>query len=189
MPKILTTVTNDLGIRLTLEADSPEQALTLIRQMSAKGYVPDREERPGGIELPLDAHDNFDWSLIGARPWKSPDGDEGVFHKGYFYRRRNLEAVDSRKMKLPEAIKYSRGAKPTDPLHIQEKGEGDICYVSLIIFRGKGLVRPEYQKQGAAPRPATAPATPRPAAPARPVPAPRPNVTLTPQPHHTDPPF
>ena len=148
---IQTTLVNELGIRLTLTASDVNEALNLIRRYTAQGFAPEREERPGGIELPLAAHDNFDWSLIGARPWKSPDGDEGVFHKGYFYRRRDLEAVDSRKLKLPQAIKYSRGARPIDPPHIQEKGEGDIAYVSLVIFRGNGIVRPEYQKGGVRP--------------------------------------
>ena len=162
MSEIQTTVINDLGIRLTLTATSASEALNLIRQYAAQGYAPEREERPGGIELPLEAHDNFDWRLLGARPWKDAEGNEGVWHKGFFYRKRELEAVDNRKMKLPAAIKYSRGARPTDPPHIQEKSEGDIAYVTLVIFRRGGLVRPEYQKpEGGLPAER---ATPRPPA-------------------------
>lgn len=77
-----------------------------------------------------------DWSLIGARKWKTPEGEEVILHRGHSYRRRDLEAVDSRKLKLPTAVKYSRGAKPSDPEHLKEKGDGDIAYISLAIFRG-----------------------------------------------------
>lgn len=77
-----------------------------------------------------------DWHLIGARKWTSPDGEELIIHKGHAYRRRELEAVDSRKMKLPAAVKYSRGAKSSDPEHVREKADGDFEYVTLCFFRG-----------------------------------------------------
>lgn len=77
-----------------------------------------------------------DWSLIGARKWTNPDGEELILHRGHAYRRRELEAVDNRKMKLPAAVKYSRGAKNTDPDHVREKADGEFEYVTLAIFRG-----------------------------------------------------
>lgn len=101
------------------------------RQGWTSGNIPS-----GGYQFPLENAQDFDWALIGARKWTTPDGEEVIIHRGHTYRRRELEAVDTRKLKLPEAIKYSRGAKPSDPEHIKEKGDGDIFYVSLAIFRG-----------------------------------------------------
>lgn len=114
----------------------PEEKLLAAQRYYGKmgwttGNIP-----AGGYQFPLDNHDDFDWSLIGARKWKTPEGEEVIIHRGHTYRRRDLEAVDNRKMKLPAAIKYSRGAKASDPEHVKEKGEGDIFYVSLAIFRG-----------------------------------------------------
>ncbi|WP_371414731.1 single-stranded DNA-binding protein [Deinococcus sp. S9] len=44
--------------------------------------------------------------------------------------------MDSRKMKLPAAIKISRGAKNTDPAHVREQAEEEFEYVTRCIFRG-----------------------------------------------------
>lgn len=94
-----------------------------------------------------------------------------VIHKGLAYRRRELEAVDSRKMKLPAAVKYSRGARGTDPEHVREKADGEFEYVTLAIFRG-GKRQDRYAIPGGRPsqqaaRPAAA--RPQPVA-ARPAP-------------------
>ena len=88
---------------------------------------------------------DFDWSLIGARPWTNPEGETLIIHQGHTYRRRELEAVDTRKMKLPAAVKYSRGAKPMDPEHIREKADGEFEYVTLVMFRG-GKRQERYAK-------------------------------------------
>ena len=97
-----------------------------------------------------------------------------VIHKGLAYRRRELEAVDSRKMKLPAAVKYSRGARGTDPEHVREKADGEFEYVTLAIFRG-GKRQDRYAVPGG--RAGSAPGQPqtaRPAARPQPAPAPRP---------------
>jgi len=85
--------------------------------------------------------------LIGARKWTNPEGEELIMHRGHAYRRRELEAVENRKMKLPAAVKYSRGAKNTDPEHIREKADGEFEYVTLCMFRGG-----KRQERFAAPR-------------------------------------
>lgn len=158
--------TTDLGAKVTVEFEHPNQALDLQRQYGRLGWT-SGEIPNGGYTFPLDNEPDFDWSLIGARPWTNPEGEVMIIHRGHAYRRRELEAVDNRKMKLPKAVKYSRGAKPTDPAHIREASDGEIQYVTLAIFRGgkrqERFATPEH-KQPAAPAQGTgsAPAaTPR----------------------------
>ncbi|MFC3860061.1 single-stranded DNA-binding protein [Deinococcus antarcticus] len=125
----------DLGARVTVDVDSPEKLLDVQRQYGRLGWT-SGDIPSGGYQFPLDNEADFDWSLIGARKWTNPEGEEMVLHRGHAYRRRELEAVDSRKMKLPAAVKYSRGAKSTDPEHVREKSDGEFEYVTLVIFRG-----------------------------------------------------
>lgn len=42
------------------------------------------------------------------------------------------------------AVKYSRGARSTDPPEIVEHGGGEFRYVTLAVFRGDGRRREEY---------------------------------------------
>ncbi|GHF38782.1 hypothetical protein HNQ07_001829 [Deinococcus metalli] len=152
----------DLGARVTVDVDSADKLLDVQRQYGRLGWT-SGEVPTGGYQFPLDNEADFDWTLIGARKWTSPDGEDLVIHKGHAYRRRELEAVDSRKMKLPAAVKYSRGAKSTDPEHLREKSDGEFEYVTLAIFRG-GKRQERYAIPGG--RPAQAPATPQAARPA-----------------------
>lgn len=171
----------DLGARVTVDVDSADKLLDVQRQYGRLGWT-SGEVPTGGYQFPHDNEPDFDWTLIGARKWTSPDGEELVIHKGHAYRRRELEAVDSRKMKLPAAVKYSRGAKSTDPDHLREKSDGEFEYVTLAIFRG-GKRQERYATPGGG-RPASAPHAAR-TAPARPAPggatatAPRPPVQVT----------
>jgi hypothetical protein len=99
----------------------------------------------GGFRFPLADEMNFDWSLIGGRRGSiTVEGEErqGVWYDGHFYTRRELEP--NGRMKLGEAVKYSRGAKNTDPPEIVEEGDGSFRYVTLAVFRGKGGRRAEY---------------------------------------------
>lgn len=175
----------DLGARVSVDVENEGRLLEVQRHYGRLGWT-SGEIPSGGYQFPLDNEPDFDWSLIGARKWTSPDGEELVIHRGHAYRRRELEAVDSRKLKLPAAIKYSRGAKVSDPPHVREKADGDIEYVSLAIFRG-GKRQDRYavpgQGHAAAPRssaarpaPAQARPTPPQAVQARPAPAPRPEA-------------
>ena len=105
--------TTDLGAKVTVDVENASALLDTQRQYGRLGWT-SGEIPSGGYQFPLENEPDFDWHLIGARKWTSPDGEELVIHKGHAYRRRELEAVDSRKMKLPAAVKYSRGAKSTD---------------------------------------------------------------------------
>jgi ssDNA-binding DdrB-like protein len=99
----------------------------------------------GGYRFPLANEPDFDWHLIGARRGSCTiDGEErqGVWYAGQFYTRRQLEP--NVRMKLAAAVKYSRGAKNTDPAEIVEDGDGSFKYVTLAVFRGDGRRREEY---------------------------------------------
>jgi len=125
----------DLGARVSVDVESADKVLDMQRQYGRLGWT-SGETPNGGYQFPFDNEPDFDWSLIGARKWTNPEGEEMVIHRGHAYRRRELEAVDSRKMKLPAAVKYSRGAKSTDPEHVREKADGEFEYVTLAMFRG-----------------------------------------------------
>lgn len=139
----------DLGARVSVDVESADKLLDVQRQYGRLGWT-SGDIPTGGYQFPLDNEPDFDWSLLGARKWTSPDGEELILHKGHAYRRRELEAVDSRKMKLPAAVKYSRGAKSTDPDHVREKSDGEFEYVTLAIFRG-GKRQERYAVLGSSP--------------------------------------
>lgn len=161
----------DLGARVTVDVESADKLLDVQRQYGRLGWT-SGEIPTGGYQFPHDNEPDFDWNLIGARKWTNPEGEEMVIHRGLAYRRRELEAVDSRKMRLPAAVKYSRGAKNTDPEHVREKADGEFEYVTLAIFRG-GKRQERYAMPGAT-RPAAQASAPARPAPARPQPAARP---------------
>ncbi|GGR70912.1 hypothetical protein GCM10008959_35820 [Deinococcus seoulensis] len=184
--------TTDLGARVTVDVENPAQLLDIQRQYGRLGWT-SGDVPSGGYQFPLENEADFDWTLIGARKWTSPDGEELVIHRGHAYRRRELDAVDSRKMKLPAAVKYSRGAKSTDPDHVREKSDGEFEYVTLAIFRGgKRQERYATPRQGTQPtqasRPAPQAAAPgtRPAAQQAPQQAARPAPRPAPAPAPTD---
>lgn len=160
----------DLGARVTVDVESADKLLDVQRQYGRLGWT-SGEIPVGGYQFPLENEPDFDWTLIGARKWTNPEGEEMILHKGHAYRRRELEAVDSRKMRLPAAVKYSRGAKNTDPDHVREKADGEFEYVTLAIFRG-GKRQERYAIPGGS-RPAAQPSAPARPAPARPQPAAR----------------
>ena len=100
---------------------------------------------PGGLRFPLASEPDFDWTLLGARRGTCTvehEEREGVWYDGQFYTRRELEA--NPRMKLGRAVKYSRGAKNTDPAEVVEEGDGSVRYVTLAVFRGEGRRRDEY---------------------------------------------
>lgn len=100
---------------------------------------------PGGLRFPLASEPDFDWRLLGARRGTcviESEEREGVWHAGQFYTRREFEA--NPRMKLGHAVKYSRGAKNTDPPEAVEEGDGSFKYVTLAVFRGDGKWREEY---------------------------------------------
>ncbi|MGQ0561162.1 MAG: single-stranded DNA-binding protein [Gemmatimonadota bacterium] len=146
---------NELGaeVLVSVKGDTASQvrravlhALREYGRMGWRGDVP-----RGGFRFPLANESDFDWRLIGARPGTvTIDGEErqGVWYAGYFYTRRDLEP--NPRMKLAAAVKYSRGAKSTDPPDIVEEGDGSFRYVTLAVFRGDGRRREEYAMPSAA---------------------------------------
>lgn len=93
----------------------------------------------GGLLAPYAIEPDFDWLLLGARKVEFPD-ETKVFFRGDWYVRRVLEEVKpGRKYRegLPPAVKYSRGAKPSDPPELIEKS-GEVELVPLITFKGAG---------------------------------------------------
>lgn len=136
----------DLGARVTIEvADLKEMHAAQLRYGRLGWYSGDVPA--GGFQFPLENEPDFAWALIGGRKFTTSDGEEAVYCRGHVYKRRELAAVDSRKLTLPAAVKYSRGAKPTDPPHLREQGEGEIQYVALAIFRG-GKRQERYAEPG-----------------------------------------
>lgn len=156
----------DLGAEVTVDVSGDQHLLDTMRQYGRLGWT-SGEIPTGGYQFPFENADDFDWSLIGARKWTSPDGEVLIIHRGHAYKRRDLEAVDSRKMKLPPCVKFSRGAKATDPEHVRERSDGEFEYVTLAIFRG-GKRQERYRQPGT--EPAAQHAAPRPAPP-RPAPS------------------
>ena len=134
--------TTDLGAQVSVEVASPEQLLDVQRRFGRLGWS-SGDIPPGGFQFPLDNAGDFDWSLLGGRTFQDGEGNTCVWARGWAWKIRVLEAVDSKKLKLPAAIKVSRGARPADPPHLIEKADGDFAYVTLAIFRG-GRRNPAY---------------------------------------------
>ncbi|AFZ67819.1 single-stranded DNA-binding protein [Deinococcus peraridilitoris] len=140
--------TTDLGAKVTVDVEGPETLLDVQRRYGKQGWY-SGDVPAGGFQFPLDNEADFDWSLLGGRKFVLEDGEEAVYCRGSVWKRRELAAVDTRKLRLPAAVKYSRGARPTDPEHLREKSDGDIEYVTLAIFRS-GRRNPNYALPGEA---------------------------------------
>ena len=152
--------TTDLGAVVTVDASSVEEVVELQCRYGRMGWY-SGEVPSGGFIFPLENESDFDWALIGGRKITTKEGDEVVICRGYSYKRRELEAVETKKLTMPKAVKYSRGAKPTDALHLREKADGDIEYVTLAIFRG-GRRQDRYAESAANVAPARSSAPPVP---------------------------
>ena len=136
-------LTGPLGTSISVDVPEERDLLGVLRRYGRQGWT-SGEIPAGGLSLPLAMADNFDWSLIGARAYTGGDGEQAVIYKGQSYKRRELDEVDTKKIKLPRIVKYSRGARPTDPAHLKEGEEGGVQYVTLISFRGGGRVIEAY---------------------------------------------
>lgn len=136
-------LTGPLGTQISVDVDETA-LLNTLRKYGRQGWT-SGEIPAGGFVMPLAMADTFDWSLIGARAWTTPDGEEAVIFRGQTFKKRDLEAVDTKKVKMGRIVKYSRGARPTDPPHLKEGEEGGVQYCTLITFRGQGKVIEQYQ--------------------------------------------
>ncbi|WP_189009504.1 single-stranded DNA-binding protein [Deinococcus roseus] len=88
-------------MRLTVQVRNEDELLSVMRQYGKRGWT-SGEIPAGGLVLPLSMADTFDWSLIGAREFLSQEGEKCVFHKGQVYKRRELEEVDTKKLRAPQ---------------------------------------------------------------------------------------
>ena len=135
------------AVLVPVEGDTaPALRQAVLRALREYGHLGWRSGTvpPGGFRFPLANEPDFDWRLLGARRGTCTiEGEEreGVWYAGQFYSRRELPAT--RKIQHP-AVKYSRGAKATDPAEIVEEGDGSFRYVTLAVFRGDGRRREEY---------------------------------------------
>lgn len=145
-------MTGPLGEQVTLQVENQQDMLTKQRAWGKRGWTPGSGEIPaGGFTLPYCMSTTFDWAMIGASSFEI-EGQHCVKHRGHIYKRREFEAQTGGK-KMPASVKYSRGAKPTDPAHLKEGDEGGVQYVTLIVFRGGGQALSEYEIQQQQPRP------------------------------------
>lgn len=141
MPQV--HLTGPLGTSISVDIQDERDLLATLRRWGKSGWS-SGEIPAGGLVLPLAMADSFDWTLIGARPYTNAEGEAAVMYRGQSYKRRELDEVDTKKLKLPKIVKYSRGARPTDPPHLKEGEEGGVQYVTLITFRGNGRVLEAY---------------------------------------------
>jgi hypothetical protein len=128
-------LTDDLGASssVTVTANRYYDAL---RALGARGMWSGAIPR-GGLRFPLANAEDFDWRLLAARPFVDRDGNACLYARGHVWKRRDL--LPNEKKNLPAAIKYSRGAKPTDDPTIIEGEEGtNFRYVTFISFSGLG---------------------------------------------------
>lgn len=132
-----------LGTSISVEVKDEHDIFPTLRKYGKSGWS-SGDIPAGGLSLPLAMADNFDWNLIGARPYTNAEGEQAVMYRGQSYKRRELDEVDTKKVKLPKIVKYSRGARPTDLPHLKEGEDGGVQYVTLITFRGGGKVLEAY---------------------------------------------
>ncbi|AZI44032.1 single-stranded DNA-binding protein [Deinococcus psychrotolerans] len=130
-------LTSPIGTAISVAVENAASILPTVRQYGKLGYT-SGEVPSGGHSLPLANADDFDFALIGAHPYINKEGEACIMHRGQSYKRRELEAVENKKMSLPKIVKYSRGARPTDLPHVKEGEDGGIQYVTLLTFRGGG---------------------------------------------------
>ena len=123
----------DLGAQARVTVPE-ERYLETLRHYGQKGWY-SQNPALGPLRLPLANETDFDWRLVGGRLIEI-EGEPLVMARGHGWKRREL-APDPKK-KMPAAVKYSRGAKVTDPLHLREGDEDGIQYVTLVIFIGNG---------------------------------------------------
>lgn len=125
-------LTGPLGEQITVSV-TPRELYPTLERWGRKGFF-SGEVPAGGFQLPHENEHDFNWALIGGRSFSNNDGEICVACRGHVYKRREFEAQNTGK-KMPAAIKYSRGARPTDPPHLKEGDEAGVQYVTLIQFR------------------------------------------------------
>jgi hypothetical protein len=143
MSTITLHLTDRLGSSLSVEVDAEGLGyLEALRKCGRLGLHSGEIPR-GGIRVPLANEEDFDWSLLGGQKFADKDtGEIKVFCRGHVWTRREL--AEDKKKKMPAIVKYSRGAKATDPADLREGGADDIQYITLIVFSGTARKIAEY---------------------------------------------
>ncbi|MHB8703711.1 MAG: single-stranded DNA-binding protein [Candidatus Tyrphobacter sp.] len=134
-------IENALGMKLHVAVESEADAYEKMREFGSSGWT-SGDVPSGGFILPYDLANRFDWRLIGAKPL-TLDDEQGVMHRGRFYKRREMPEKKIGKTTLPACVKYSRGAKPTDAPEIRESAPEEgvgLGYVTLVTFRGRAPI-------------------------------------------------
>lgn len=144
-PKMSIRLVDALGMEINVEVKSVPNSYEVRKYMNGKGFNNPTAIPAGGYNRPYDEAKVFDWSLIGAEMGEL-EGDKGVWCGNVFYKHREYEE-ETKGKKMKAKIKYSRGARQTDLPHTIEKGTGDISYVTLISFSGRGRVNPNFLKK------------------------------------------
>lgn len=137
-------LTNQLGMRINANVESIDDAYQLMRALGRSGWTSGEIPR-GGLILPYEMADTFDWNLIGAREIQLDDVEDGqtvkrkaVVHRGLVYKRRDCPSRKIRGKTMPDMVKYSRGAKDFDSSDVKENEDDTVQYVTLVTFRGNG---------------------------------------------------
>lgn len=116
-----------------------QSAREIQKSYGREGYTPFLTPPPGGLRFPLSNADDFDWALIGARPFHvtlENTKRAAVMFRGQTYIRREPPVTERMKERI---IKYTRGAGRTDAKEAVEGEEGSReRYVTLILFKGGG---------------------------------------------------
>ena len=90
-------LTGPLGTSISVDVAEERELLSVLRRYGRQGWT-SGDIPAGGLSLPLAMADTFDWALIGARAYTSPDGEQAVIYKGQSYKRRELDEVDTKQI-------------------------------------------------------------------------------------------
>lgn len=138
------------GQKVRMKINDPSKVVEANIFAGRRNLRPTKFPPSRGYVFPLELEASMNFHAIGAsEPFVDSDGFVCVMHGGKKYKRRELEAQknERKKIDLPEAVKYSRGAnRDSDPPEIIEKSDGDFEYVTLVIFKGTARLSQEHQK-------------------------------------------
>jgi hypothetical protein len=144
MREVTVSFCDPLGVEFSIRVPH-DRLYDAVRHYGGLGCTSGRIPN-GGLRLPLANEADFDWRLLGAERFvmRDQNGDEMVMvrHRGHVYKRRELE--ENKKFNLKKVIKYSRGAKSTDPVDVREGEENGTQYVTLAVFANDRAPKVEH---------------------------------------------
>jgi hypothetical protein len=149
METLYVNMVTDLGLSVSVPCTA-DSLLETVKRYGRRGWYCDVPIPERGFKFPFDNEYDFDWSILGARLFTNESGETCVYCRGRVWKRREVPATTTKHYTYPETIKYSRGAKPSDPPHVREPSDGEIEYVTLVRFMG-GKRREELALEPTAP--------------------------------------